>query len=383
MAGRSAAMLIRGAERGTSHGALIALILYDLTILRRSAGAAFARKRDILLLLLVVPVALLLAIQRAAEAAAALGSLPIPVKMAMAAAAALAVNIAVGGRLVHLREESVIARQALRPCAALLHALFWNALPIAAIAGLLFVSPDPALLAGLLLLSYPAGVALAAGQRIARARIASLLARRREAAPPSRRAAGGVSRRERVIALLAARIGLFGRDVRANLLAFGATGAALGGAYAWLSAQLSMPAAAAIAGLPMLALLLVLLRARPALLRYLLYLGVEPLLPAFVATAIASALIGAFVAVALGVATAPLALLAGGATLLLLFLAMALLRTLHFATKPRQNAEIAMQVDLLAAALAGFVMLPLAPAILCARLWLLARRARAMRWLAQ
>jgi hypothetical protein len=128
--------------------------------------------------------------------------------------------------------------------------------------------------------------------------------------------------------------------------------------------------------------LLFLLRSRPALLRYLLFLGTAPLLPALVASVVAAALIAGLV---IGMTISPpaslVALLAGAVTLVILFFAASLLRTLHYSTKSRAAAEIAIQIDLLAAALAGFLALPLAAVVLGVRLWLLTRRAQALRYM--
>lgn len=360
------------------------LILYDLMILRRSGAAAFARKRDILLLLVAVPIGLLLLIERGGEAAASIAELPATLTLPTTAAIALAVNLAVANRLAHLREECVVARQALRPAAARVYALFWNLPPLAAGLALSVASGRGTILVPTFLLAYFAGIALAAAQKSVRRAFISWAARRRNAGRRKNRAPLGERRRQRLIELLLVRMGLFGPSLTANLVGFAAIGAVTAAIHLWLSSQLTAPAAAVIAGTPMLLLLiLVLLRTPPSLLRYLLYLGDEPTRAALVATALAAALTGGLTigALATGVAP-PLPLLTGAVALPLVFLALAMLRTLHFATKSRQTAEIAVQLDLAAAALVGLVALPLAPALLVVRLWMLARRARAMRYLA-
>lgn len=368
---------------GISKGGLRTLITYDLMILRRSAAGAFARKRDILLLLVAVPIGLLLIVENAGQIAESVASLPAALAMLASVAMAFAVNLAVAGRLAHLREESVVARQALRPAEALLHGLFWNLPPL--IGGLaLILVPGGAVIAPIFLLAYVAGIGLAAGQRAIRQAVISWISRRRAEGSSRRRVPQADRRRRRLVELLVGRMGLFGPATAANLAGLTAIGATIALIQPLLSPHLGAPAAAAVIGLLVLLLLLrILAHTQPPLLRYLLYLGCEPVLPALVATALAASLIGGLTIVALAMAIAPpLALLAGAAALLLLFLALALLRTLHFATKPRQTAAIAVQLDLLAAALAGLVALPLAPALMVARLWLLERRARSMRYLA-
>lgn len=369
--------------RGISKGGLRTLILYDLMILRRNAAAAFARKRDILLLLVAVPIGLLLVVEGAGEIAASVASLPVALTMLAFATTAFAVNLAVAGRLAHLREESVVARQALRSAEALLHGSFWNVMPLAV--GLALILPSGrAALAPIFLLAYLAGVGLAAGQRAVRGAVMAWIARRRAAGSGRRGVPRGRNRRRRLIGLLVGRMGFFGPAVTANLVGLAAIGATAALIHHLLSPQVGAPAAGIITGLPLLLLLLrILTRTRPSLLRYLLYLGCEPALPALVASALAASLIGGLTTAALAMAmAAPLALLAGATALLLLFLALALLRTLHLATKPRQTAEIAVQLDLVAAGLVGLLALPLAPALVVARLWLIERRARAMRHLA-
>lgn len=372
------------AAHGTSRSALARLVLYDLMILRRGARAAFARKRDILLLLVVVPLLLAFAISYAGKAAAAVGALPLAAQMAAAASIAMLVNAAIGHRLAYLWEHSMVARYALQSRPAAVHTCFWNLLPLGVVAGLI-VASGPALTAALVLLAYAAGGALAAILQAAMTRLRAWTNRHgqgmRDARPRELR---GVTRRQRAIALLAGRSGLFGPSLAANLLGIAAIGAAIGGLHLGLSSQMAGPAPLAIAGLLLLVALLALLRMHPSLLRYWNYLGLDPILPAVIAFALAAALVGGALAVSLpGPFASPFAILAAALTLLLLFLAIALLRTLHFATKPRQLAEMAMTVEIVAVALTGFLAPPLAPVLLIARIWLLAREARAMRHLAR
>jgi hypothetical protein len=331
-----------------------------------------------------VPIAILVVIDRAAPIAASVADLPVALTMLIASTIAFAVNLAVARRLDHLREESVVARHALRRAPALLHALFWNLPPLATGLAIILASGRGASVGAPVLLAYLAGIGIAVGQRAIGRALRLWSVSRRAARSGSSTVPGGESRRQRITELLVGRTGVFGLAITANLIGLVAAGVIAAALYRWLLPSLGAPAAAVLTGLPVLALLLLILGGtRPSLLRYLLYLGFEPALPALVATALAASLIGGLTIAALATAIAPpLVLLAGVAALLLLFLAFALLRTLHFATKPRQTAEIAVQIDLLAVGLAGLLALPLAAALMMIRLWLLERRARAMRYLA-
>jgi hypothetical protein len=361
------------------------LVRYDLMILWRSGRAAFSTKSDILLLLLGVPAGLLAAQAGVQRAAPAVGALPLGVKLLLAAGVAFAVNIAVGRRLAHLREESVIARQALRAGPALLHAFCWNIAPFTAVTAALLLAPrDGQLLLGPLLLgSYLGGVALAAAQAAIRARLVRWRNRSLAAAGGGRRLCfRGASRGARIRELIAARCG-FPMRFAASLLLFAGLGAAIGFGGLGLAGPLAQPVAAVLAGLLILVLLALLLRQHPPLLRYLLYLGSDPAGPAvLIPAAMAGALVGGFL-LAGGAAGAGVAMAIGGAAaLLLLFILLALLRTLHYATRSRQAAEIAIQLDLVALFIVGWAAPPLAAAALPVRLGLLWRRARRLRYLA-
>lgn len=374
--------LIGGWRHGTSRPALGKLILYDLLILWKSGRAAFSRKRDLLLLAVAAIVGLLIAIQGAGAAAAALGALPILATAGIAAASALVVNLAAARRLAHLRQESVVARHALRRPEALAHALLWNLPPLLAMTALIVVSSRPLAAAAAIALGYVFGILLAAAQRAAQERLRNWWGRRQAAAGARRRALAGNTRRDRIVQLLMARTGLAGQRIAANLLLFAGLGLVIGLSHGWLAPRLDATAAGAIVGMLTLLVCLFLLRTQPRLLRYLLYLGSSPMLPALVASALAAAFVAGLLIGMTGSAPAPpLPMLAAAAALVLLFLAAALLGTLHHATKSRQSAEIAIQVDLVAAGLIGFLAMPLAVLALAARLWVLARRAHALRYI--
>jgi hypothetical protein len=275
----------------------------------------------------------------------------------------------------------VVARHALRSAEAWSHALLWNLVPLCGTATLILVSPNRLPAAAATACAYLAGIGLAAAQRAAVERLRKWWALCRAAGAPRLRELPGRTRRERIVQLLTARTGLAGPSVAANLLLFAGIGLLIGLGHFWLGASLARPAAGAVAGLLALLVFLFLLRTHPPLLRYLLFLGIEPLLPALLATALAAAFLCGLWLGSIGIAPAPLATLAAAATLALLFLVAAMLRTLHYATKARQSAEIAIQLDVVAAGVAGMLALPLAAVFLLARLWILARHARARRYM--
>jgi hypothetical protein len=374
--------LIGGGRHGTSKTGLAKLVLYDLVILWKSGRAAFSQKRDLLLLAAAALIGLLIAIQRAGETAAALGALPLLAKAVIAAAAAFTINLAAARRLTHLRQESVVARHALRPVEAASHALLWNLLPPVRDdnAGPRVHRPARHRRRDLARLS---GRHRSSGGTARRLDLFRSWSSRRRALSKSRpQTLPGRTRRDRILRLLVARTGRLGPALAPNLLACAGIGLLSGLSHSWLSSQQEPAAAGAIVGLLVLFACFFLLRTHPPLLRYLLFLGSEPLLPALVAAGLAAAFAAGVLVGMIGSAPASLpAMLAAAATLLLLFTSAALLITLHYATKSRQSAEIAIQIDFVAAGLAGLLFLPLAGLVLTGRLWMLTRHANSLRYM--
>jgi hypothetical protein len=139
--------------------------LYDLVILWRSGRAAFAGKRDMLLLALGAPLAMLLAIRGMNHAAAAMAALPLAASLLFPAAAGIVVQTGVARRLRHLREESVVARHALRRGPAQCHGIFWNLAPLGlAVALALLSAPGDLRRAALFGLAYLLGMVVAHAQ---------------------------------------------------------------------------------------------------------------------------------------------------------------------------------------------------------------------------
>lgn len=364
------------------------LLAYDLLIVWKGARAAFSKKRDILLLLLAVPIVSLVAAEGASNAAATVRDLAEPAKMLLVAVTAVFVNLAAERRLTHLEAESIVARFALRRGPRLLHRLFWNALPLVASVSIMAAGSASAeslpVRAAALIVAYAAGAGAGALVRRARLHLVRWLSRRRAASGALRSLRlPGEERRQRIAALVAARTGLAGPSIAANAAAFAAIGACIALIYRLSAGTLPRPGPEVLTAVAAAVAFGLLLRQHPPLLRYLLYLGIEPVRPALVPAASACSLAAGFV---LGAAAMNLPEALGFAALaaaaLLFFLFLLLLRALHYATRSRQAAELAMQIDAVAILLAGFIAPPLALVVLGGRFFMLHRRARSLRFVA-
>lgn len=364
------------------------LLAYDLKILWKGARAAFFRKRDLLLLLCAGPILLLVAAQGAANALVTLRGLSEPLKMLTVAATAFAVDAAVARRIGHLETESVVARLALRAGPQLFHRLFWNAVPLIALVSVMTVgsvssTPWPLRLAALVL-AYVAGCGAGAMMRRSLLQIRRWRGRRHVAAGTTRRPRRlpGEERRQRVASLMALRSGLAGPSIGANTVLFAGIGALILLLYRLAQGLMAQPGPEVIVALAAAIAFGLLLRQHPPLLRYLLFLGIHPVRPALVPAASACALAAALV---LGASVAEpakaLIFAAMGIAAIALFAILAAYRALQYATRSRQAAELAMQVDAVMILLAGFLAPPLAPAMLVVRLVVLHRRARALRYM--
>jgi hypothetical protein len=370
---------------GTDLGGLLA---YDLKILRKGARAAFSKKRDLLLLACAGPIVLLLAAQGASNAVMTLRDVSEPLKMLIVAATAAFVDLAVARRIGHLEAESVVARLALRTGPRLLHRLFWNAVPLMASVSIMAVgsaspSPWPLRLAALIL-AYAAGCGAGAAMRLGLRRIRRWRERRYAAAAAVRpRRLPGEERRQRIVSLMASRSGLAGPSIAANAALFAGIGALILLLYRLSQGIVAKPGPEVIAALAAAIAFGLLLRQHPPLLRYLLYLGIHPVRPALVPVTSACALVAALVlgASVSDPAQAPIFAAAGTAAILL-FAILAAFRALHYATRSKQAADLAMQVDAVVILLAGFVAPPLGAGVLIARLVLLHRRVRSSRYMA-
>lgn len=364
------------------------LLAYDLNILWKGARAAFSRKRDLLLLLCAGPIVLLAGARGASNAVMTLHEVAEPLKMLIIAATAFFVDLAVARRIGHLEAESVVARFALRTGPRFLYRLLWHAAPLIAsvsimAAGSAFPAPWPLRLAALVL-AYAAGCAAGIAMRQALRRIRRWRGRRYAAAgeirPPRR--LPGEERRNRIVSLMTARSGLAGPSIAANAALFAFIGALILLLYRVAEGVVAKPGPEAGAALAAAIAFGLLLRQHPPLLRYLLYLGIHPVRPALVPLASACALAAGLV-LAASVADPAKALIVAalGIAAVVLFAILATYRALQYATRSRPAAELAMQVDAVAILLAGFVAPPLAPGLLIARMVLLHRRARSLRYM--
>lgn len=354
----------------------MALVAYDLLILRRGAEAAFSRKRDRLLLALTVPLGLLF-IGRAAGPVAA--ELPLVLKAVLVGLSGFAVAYAVAGRLGHLRAHTMVALHALQARPAAFYAAFWSAPPLLAGLAIFTTARELPFELGALLAASAAGAAAALGGRGLWRQLRRWAARRRVSDAVVRVPDLQLgTRRQRIVRLLIARAGLRQVPIAANLALFTGVGVLLGllvplhdfGPFTFAS-LLTGVAAILLAGLAM--------RQHPPLLRYLLFLGIMPTGPALVPLLpVAALLVGSFAA-AVSVDVIPLPWLGGGAASVLVLLALAaLLRGYHYAVKSRRAAEFVIQIDFAVLAAAAFIAPPLAPFLLAVRLWKLRRAAGAL-----
>jgi hypothetical protein len=364
------------------------LVRYDLLILWKGARAAFSGTRDRLLLLLAVPLLGAMAVQGAAGVSAALGEAPASVQWLLAILAGFAPNLIIGRRLDHLREHSVVAAAALRRDAGAVYALFWNvppfALAMAFLVGGAGSVPDAAGLAPPLLLAYGGGIVAALLSRRAGEALGREVRRRQlERGAGRRMRLSAASRRRRIADLAAGRTGLPRLALAANLLAFAALGALGAGGYALLRVHAAPGWAAGIAAGALVIAVTLLMRQQAALLRYLLFVGDGPertaLVPAALAAAMACGAVAAAALTGAGDLSEVAAVSALGVILLAAFL---LLRGLHHAARPRRAADFAIQIDAVALVAAGIAVPWLAAPLLAGRLFLLHRRARALRHVA-
>ena len=358
----------------------IALVVYDLLILKRGAEMAFSRRRDMLLLALVVTVGILCVWNAAGALADKTAQVSLGLEAVLVGLVGGIVAQAVAARLGHLREHTVMARYALKRRAAGIHAGFWGLPPLLAALAVFVAGPAPALEAGILLVSYAAGAAVMLALRALPRRLRRSADRRRG------NAAGAVvrdlqegSRRRRMIRLMIARAGLRQVPAAANIMFFAGAGVILG---LLVPLRRSGPLAFALLFAAFASALLVgrAMRQHPPLLRYLLFLGIMPTGAALVPLLPVTVLVVGFVTAAALLHALPVASLVGGAAAFLAFLAcLALLRAYHGAAKSPQAAEFALQIDLAMIAATALVATPLAPVLLAARLWTLHRAAAALR----
>jgi hypothetical protein len=362
-----------------------ALLRYDLRILLNGAREAFGRKRDLTLLLLGLPL-LLAALVRAVQEGSGGGPLVTRAMLALAGSVGFMVQSAVQRRLLHLRQDSVMAKAALQPGRALAYAAFWHVLAaLLSIAAAAAMAPDQRIAAGAALfatLTYCAGIGLAVAAGMVRRLLPRL-----GAIVPSREAPAPVNwpegeRRARIARLLAEQAGVKQLNLAANVGLCAAIGASVGLAYSALSAAGAGQAALILGTLVLVILLSLLGRQHAPLWRFILFLGVRPAALTLVSALLAAALVAGAAIMLAGTGALPPGAVAGaGAILVLLFGFVAVMRALHYATRPRALADFAFQIDLLVIGASAFLMWLLAPVVALARLVQLRQRAEGQRWL--
>ena len=366
-------------------GRLGTLVRYDLTIARRAASAAFATTRDRLMLLAMTAIGLLALVHGAANARATLAAMPLAAKAVLTAGLSLSANLLIGRRLAHLAEHSLMARDALHPDRSRRYRLAWNLPPLALLLAIVMASRSGESIAaglGTLLLAYALGALLAgfARHHDRKLRLWPTL-RRGEPGCGRPRPPAGATRRQRLKALIDRRTALATLSRSANLAAFAGAGLSIALAFCWLDGLLAAPIAIAIPGLAILILIGLLLRQHPPLLRYLLAIGIAPAGPALVPALPAAGLVAGLAAGAIAGGLSPRPTLLAAAATFLLLAVIALARALHYATRRRQAAEFALQVDVAATALLALLAAPLALLFVAARLAALQRLAQASRFL--
>lgn len=366
---------------------LSTLLAYDLTILWKSARAAFSRRRDFALLVFAIPTLLLMAFESAVNTAVVIREMAYPGRMLIVVATGFFIELSVSRRLTHLEVESIVTRYALRLGPRLVYRLFWYAIPLAASISIMAASSESGAplvaWAVVLTLSFGTGAGLGGLARELRRRFRCWLAKRRLTSGSLRtRRLTGIRRRQRITNLVAARTGLVGPSVARNAALFGGIGAFTAFGYRLTLSLFPRPLPELFAGLTAVLVFLLLLRQHAQLLQYLLYLGIEPVGPALVPVTAACSFAVALILGALASNIADrLFFVAAGAVSVLLFVVLALFRGLHFATRARQSADFAFQIDFILVLLAGFFAVPLAPVVLVGRLLMLLRRARKMRYM--
>lgn len=285
-------------------------------------------------------------------------------------------------RLRWLREESVVASDALRTDAALCYQAGLH-LPLAvALLGIAAAAPGLSIEARL---AVPIGYALGGGLVWVALRIAEPVCL--PAWTPSLmigtpRPLASAQRRRRLASLFAAIGGVRSASFPANLAICFAAGLAISAIHALLRhAEIATDVALAMQGAILFITLVLLSRQQASLLRYLTVVGVGPWHAPAVATLLAGSLMAGMVMGALAMTrdvTGAVAIL--GAAGWLGFAVIATLRALHAASKSRGAANLAVQVDLVAIAILGILAFPAAIALTFIRVVMLHRRALADRW---
>lgn len=351
------------------------LLRYDLLLARRSFADSFSTARDRLLLAMVAVLAVLWMRDAATRAAPSLP--PGAAMMALLAGpAAYGWNAAALRRLDWFRESSVLAPQALLPRAGSSYIAFAQ-LPLLSIlaAGVLFLGAftgAPSRASAIAILSYGAGLALAAG--------AGKRAERPAATADAARRKGGTNCPGPFQALLAVQTFGGDRPVRsASLLIAGAALSTLAGCLVAAHQPAAARFAAALA--PSVLLLVATARNAPDIVGLLAFAGYRAASVArFVCAIPAANLAAASIALLL---VRPEGWPAMLESLLLLHLLAALVATARAwlsPGRPARRVDVQVQLEILALLIVGTLFAPLVPPVAAWRLRLIHRHYSRSLW---
>ena len=368
---------------------MLNLVRHDLLIVRNSFLAAFSTGRDWLILAFGLILVAVVARQMLSDVAAAAHSVPLAIPAAYFLVAGFSTFLFSAHRLSHFAEESPLAPFALRAFPrlayqglALAAVLMASGVPLAIV---YFVSRErvfgAALAGGWLMLL--AGAAAAAAWRTTLPRVQRAWRRQwrrrtRTLAPPQPLMGG---RTTRLVSLSLRRQSGGARSTALAIVVIAGSGLAAALAGFAVRAAGSDAAALGVTASLGLVVMLALSRLSARLVRYLAFAGFGPL-AAGLAPVPGMALFLGSLALATAVPmpewAVPALVLAGSA--LFLFGLVAYVRALHYRIRSRRAADLAIQIEAIAAAMLGFAFLPLAMLFIVGRIAWLQRRARAATW---
>ncbi len=368
---------------------MFSLVRHDLLIVRNSFLAAFSSFRDWLILLFALVLAAVLVRGFLVDITASGLHVSAWSLAAYFAVLGFMVHLYSAHRIAHFSEESPMAGFALRPgprrayhAALLTGVLVANDLPIALLYG---YTAEPVLATALTggWLALVSGAAAGAIWRRTVSWLRRTLQRRWLRRAPRRalpRDVGG-HRASRLIAIYMRRQSIFGRSAAEAAALLGGAGLAIAlvafGASHLVSASEAMIVAAMLA----LGMMMVLSRLSAGLMRYLAFVGFQPLLPGIAPVPAMAVFLGSLtLSIAFLMPHWAGATAAAGAGMLLLFALIAYVRSLHYRIRSERAADFAIQMEAIAAAMLGFAFAPLAALFLLGRITFLHRQARHVTW---
>ena len=368
---------------------MLNLVRHDLLIVRNSFLTAFSSARDWLILAIGLVLVAVGARQLLIDLAAAGPVVPLWAPATYFLVAGFSTSLFSVHRLSHIAEESPLASFALRagPRRAY-HGI--------ALAGVLAASSVPFALAYVASGEPVFGLALAVGWLPLLAGAAAGMAwrsaalrlqrefqnrwlRRADLMPEPRPLPTG--RAARLLSMALRRQALLARSTGEAIALISGAGAAVALTAFVLRRTASDAAALGMTAILSLAIMLILSRLSARLARYLAFAGFSPLIPGLAPVPGMALFLGS-----LTLATAiltprwamPAAAIAAGA--LVLFAIVAYTRALHYRIRSERAADLAVQVEAIAAAMLGFGFLPFAALFIVGRVTWLHCRAREATW---